>query len=168
MTKISTFGLIYLRFAVLVYNHIRDLWRTRRYLDLNGAKLSGMADTDVAKRQRVQNRLARVVTKSPPFTCIVALLHSLHWLPTKFRIDFKICLLTYKILSEKQPVYLHSLLATPLPSRSLISHKGISLSVPRVRPMLGLVPLLFGTACRCQSVHPLQFPPAGNIFAVEQ
>ena len=61
------------------------------------------------------------------------LLRSLHWLPVKFRVDFKICLLTYKTLSEKQPVYLHSLLATPLPSRSLRSKKGITLSVPRVK-----------------------------------
>ena len=87
-------------------------------------KLAAMApmkglDTDLAKFQRVQNRLARVVTKSPPFTRSVPLLRSLHWLPVNFRVDFKICLLTYKTLSEKHPVYLHSLLATPLPSRSL-------------------------------------------------
>ena len=28
---------------------------------------------------------------------------------------------------------------------------------------LALVPLLFGTACHYQSVHPLQFPPSGNV-----
>ena len=132
------------------FYHIRDLRHIRHYLDLNGAKLlanalvssrldycnsllSGIADTDLAKLQRVQNRLARVVTKTPPFTRSVPLLRSLHWLPVKFRVDFKICLLTYKTLSEKQPAYLHSLLATPLPSRSLRSHKGITLSVPSVK-----------------------------------
>ena len=67
----------------------------------------------------------------------VPLLRSLHWLPVKFRVDFKICLLTYKTLSEKQPVYVHSLLATPLPSRSLRSNKGITMSVPRVKTNAG-------------------------------
>ena len=158
--------------------------RIHRYLDLNGAKLltnslvcsrhdfcnsllSGMADTDLVQLHRVQNRLAHVVTKSSPFTSSVPLLRSLHWLPVKFRIDFKICLLTYETLSEKQLVYLHSLLATPLPSRSPRSNKGITLSVPRVKTNAGkghlaLVPLLFGTACY-QSIHPLQFPPSGNV-----
>ena len=152
--QISTFGLIYLRFAVLCFYHIRDLRRIHRYLDLNSAKLlanalvssrldycnsllSGIADTDLAKLQRVQNRLARVVTKSPPFTRSVPLLRSLQWLPEKVRVDFKICLLTYKTLSEKHPVYLHSLLAAPLPSRSLRSNKGITLPVPRVKSNAG-------------------------------
>ena len=66
-------------------------------LDLNGAKLlanalvssrlnycnsllSGITDTDLTKLQRVQNRLAHVVTKSPPFTRSVPLLRSLHCL----------------------------------------------------------------------------------------
>ena len=136
------------------FYHIRDLWLICRYLDLNKAKLladalvsshldycnsllSSIADTDLTKLQRIQNQLARVVTKSPPFTRGGPLLHSLQWLPVKFRVDFKICLLTYKTLSEKQRVYLHSLLATPLPSRSLISNKVITLSVPRVETNAG-------------------------------
>ena len=36
-------------------------------LDYCDSLLSGIADTDLAKLQRVQNRLAGVVTKSPPF-----------------------------------------------------------------------------------------------------
>ena len=92
--------------------HIRDLWRIRRHLNLNSAKLlanalvssrfdycnsllSGIAETDLTKLQRVLNRLTRVVTKSPPFTCSIPLLRSLHWLPVKYRVHFKICLLTY-------------------------------------------------------------------------
>ena len=39
----------------------------------------------------------------------------------------------YKALHEEQPVYLHSLLATSLPSRSRRSNKGITLSVPRIK-----------------------------------
>ena len=107
------------------FYHIQDLRRIRRYLDLNGTKLlanalvssrliycnsvlSGIAVTDLGKLQRVQNRLARVVTKSPPFTSSVPLLRSLHWLPVIFRVDFKICLLTHKTFSEKQPLLIYT------------------------------------------------------------
>ena len=130
--------------------HIRDLRRIRRHLDLNSAKLlanalvssrfdycnsilSGIVETDLTKLQRVLNRLARVVTKSPPFTRSVPLLRSLHWLPVKF----KICLLTYKALHEEQAVYLRSLIAISLPPRSLRSNRGITLSIPRIKTNTG-------------------------------
>ena len=119
--------------------HVWDLQHIRCYLDLDSAKLLatglasscldycnsllyGIADSDLTKR--IQNQLARLVTKSPPFTRSVPLLRSLHWLPVKFRIFFKISLLTYKTLHEKQFVYLHSMLAASLPSRTLRSNKG--------------------------------------------
>ena len=130
--------------------HVRDLRCVRRYLDLDSAKLlatalvssrldycnsllSGIAETDLTKLQRILNHLACVVTKSPPFTRSVPLLRSLHWLPVKYRVHSKICLLTYKALHEEQPVYLSSLLATSLPSRLLRSNRGITLSVPRIK-----------------------------------
>ena len=102
-------------------------------LDYCNSLLYGIADTDLTKLQCVQNQPARIVTKSSPFTCSFPLLSSLHWLPVKFRISFKISLLIYKTLHAKQSVYLHSMLATSLPSCSLRSSKGISLSVPRVK-----------------------------------
>ena len=40
-------------------------------------------------------------------------------------------------LKEKQPVYLHSMLATSLPYRPLISNKGIILLVPTVKTNTG-------------------------------
>ena len=112
--------------------YTRDLRRLRRHLDLESAKLianalvssrldycdsllSGIAETDLTKLQHVFNLLASVVTKSPPFTRSVPLLRSLHWLPVKYRVHFKICLLTYKALHEEQSVYLRSLIATSLP-----------------------------------------------------
>ena len=162
------------------FYHIQDLQRIHCCLDLNSAKLlanallsrrleycnsllSGIADTHVAKLQRVQNRLARVVTMSPPFTRTVPLLRSLHWLPVKFRVDFKIC------FADRQ----NSVIYTPC----LLLHfhhvhwdqikESLCLYLES-RPMLrkghlALVPLLFGTACHYQSVHPLQFPPSGNV-----
>ena len=87
--------------------------------------------------QHVQNRLACVVTKSAPFTRMVPLLHFLHWLSVKFRVHFKICLLTYVTVREKQPVHLHCVLATSLASRPLRSNRGITLFVPRVKTNTG-------------------------------
>ena len=69
--------------------------------------------------------------------CDASPLLSLHWLPVRFRILFKINLLTYKTLREKQPVYLYSMLAASIPSRSLRSNNDNSLSVPRVKTNTG-------------------------------
>ena len=55
----------------------------------------------------------------------------------KLRIFLKISLLTYTKLHEKQPVYLHAMLAPSLPSRSLRSNKRISLSVPWIKTHTG-------------------------------
>ena len=93
----------------------------------------GIADIDLTRHQRLQNHLAHLVTKSPPLTHSLPLLRSLHWLPVRFRILFKINLLTYKTLREEQPVYLHSMLATSIPSCSLRSNNDNRLSVPKVK-----------------------------------
>ena len=107
------------------------------HLDYCNSLLSGIAETDLTKLQHVLNRLARVVTKSPPFTRSVSLLRSLYWLPVKYRVHFKLCLLTYKDLHEEQPVYLRSLIAISLPPRSLRSNRGITLSIPRIKTNTG-------------------------------
>ena len=86
---------------------------------------------------RVQNQMTRLVTKSTPITLSIPLLRSLHWLPVRFKIDFKINLLTYKALREIRPVYLHSMLAASIPSRSLRSNNDNSLSVPRIKTNTG-------------------------------
>ena len=136
------------------FYHMRDLWRICRHLDLNSAKLLttalvssrldccnsllyGIADIDLTRLQHVLNQLASLTTKSPPFTGSIPMLRSLHWLTVRLRILFKINLLTYKTLCEKQPVYLHSILAALIPSRSLRSNNDNSLSVPGVKTNTG-------------------------------
>ena len=102
------------------------------HLDCYSSRLYGIADIDLTRLQRVQNQLARLVTKSPPFTCSPALLCSLHWLPVRYRILFKINLLTYKTLREKQ-LFIFTPCLPPIPSCSLRSNNENSLSVPRVK-----------------------------------
>ena len=135
------------------FYHMRDMRRIGHHLDLDSAKLPatalvssrldycnsllyGIADIDLTR----QNQLAHLVTKSPPFTRSIPLLRSLHWLPVRFRILFKINLLTYKTLRAKQPVCLHSMLASSIPSRSPRSNNNNSLSVPRVKTNTGARP----------------------------
>ena len=138
------------------------------HLDYCNSLLLGAADTDLTELQNVHNRLFPVVTKSELFTLSILLLHSLPWLPVQFRDGFKMCVLTCKTLHEKQPVYLHIMLATSLPSRSLRSNKGITLSVPRVKTSAGaghfaLVPLLFARTSHCLPFQLPPFPPSVNV-----
>ena len=130
--------------------HIRDLRLIRRYLRFDSAKLLayalvssrlddcnsllfGIADKEIVQLQRIQNSLARVVTKKPHLTRSVPLLRSLHWLSIKFGIEFKTCLLTYKTFNENQPNYLYTMLTPSVPSRSLRSNNGINFSVLMVK-----------------------------------
>ena len=164
---------------------MRDLQRIRGHLDLNNAKLLatalvsnhldycnsllyGIRDIDLTRLQRIQNQLARLVTRSPPFTCSLPLLCSLHWLPVRFRILFKINLLIYK------PCVKNSLFNfTPcLPHRFLPVHWNQTIIVCQSlgsRPILvlelfTLVLRLFGTTCRYLSVQPFQLLSLRNIW----
>ena len=127
------------------FYHSRDLKRIRKNLPLAFAKQIAVAlvtikldycnsflheipAKDIHKLQHVQNCLARVVTKAPLFSRSIPLLKSLHWLPIKFRIQFKICTFVFRCLNDGQPSYLSSLL------RSNNTNK---LNVPRIKTKFG-------------------------------
>ena len=78
-----------------------------------------------------------VVTRSPRFFHSVPLLKSLHWLPVRYRIIFKICTITYQPLSSKQPAYLHSVFTPARQPRQLQLSGSNLLSVPRVKTNAG-------------------------------
>ena len=86
------------------YYHIHDLLCICLYLPLSIAKKSIATALDycnslfcsivikqIAKLQRVQNCLARVVTRYRRFIHAVPFLKSLHCLPVRYRIIFKVC-----------------------------------------------------------------------------
>ena len=87
--------------------------------------------------QRVQNCLARVVTKAPRFSRSVPTLKQLHWLPVKFRIHFKIYAITFQTLKENQPAYLADLLARSKCSKYLRSTNSNRFVVPRIMTKTG-------------------------------
>ena len=79
-------------------------------LDYCNSLLYGLANTGLAKLQRVQNAAARLVTSTRKYDHITPILCELHWLPVKFRIHFKIFLLTFKALHGMTPDYIRDLL----------------------------------------------------------
>ncbi len=83
------------------------------------ALLGGCPASSINKLQIVQNAAARVLTRSRKYDHITPILQSLHWLPIKFRISYKILLLAYKALNDLAPAYLTNLLSRYNLTRSL-------------------------------------------------
>ena len=116
-------------FTFIIF-HIRDIRRIRHLLPLSAvtalanslvsSKLdycnslySGISQSNLNKLQRIQNSLACVITNTSKYQHITPTLKKLHWLPIKQRIDYKLCLLTYKTLTNQQPTYLYNSLSFP-------------------------------------------------------
>ena len=97
------------------------------------AIMVGLPEKHIGKLQRVQNMAAKVVLKRSKYTSSRARLQSLHWLPIRSRIDFKIAVLVYKCLHGKAPEYLQNLLITFTPKREGLRSEVIldRLIVPR-------------------------------------
>ncbi|MEJ4599689.1 hypothetical protein SJ928_14005 [Enterococcus faecium] len=101
-------------------------------LDYCNALFSCCTNSLVKNLQLVQNAAAPVLTRTGSRDHISPVLASLHWLPVKFRIEFKILLLTYKALNDKAPIYVKNLIVPYCPSRTLRSLNARLLAVPRV------------------------------------
>ena len=90
-------------------------------LDYCNALLSGCANASLKPLQLVQNAATRILTRTKHFEHITPVLASLHWLPIKFPIDFKVLLITFKALNGLAPPYLKDLLHPYIPARTLHS-----------------------------------------------
>ncbi len=101
-------------------------------LDYCNALLGGCSAHLINKLQMVQNAAARVFTRTRKYDHISPVLSTLHWLPIKHRIDFKILLITYKALNGLAPQYLSELLSHYSPSRPLRSRNSGHLIIPRI------------------------------------
>ncbi len=101
-------------------------------LDYCNALLGGCSARLINKLQMVQNAAARVLTRIRKYDHISPVLSTLHWLPTKHRIDFKILLITYKALNGLAPQYLSELLLHYSPPHLLRSQNSGHLIIPRI------------------------------------
>ena len=107
--------------------HIRNLGKIRKYLnqqateqlvhafissrlDMGNALLYGLPNNLIRRLQLKQNTAARLVTGTKVSMHISPILSDLHWLPVRFRIQFKILLLTYRAINNLAPPYITELL----------------------------------------------------------
>ena len=79
------------------------------YITLN-ALLYKLPQYQCYRLQKVLNAAAWVTYLIPKFAHITPVLRELHWLPVKFRIEFKIALLVFKTSNGLAPQYLSELL----------------------------------------------------------
>ena len=118
--------------------HLRNIGFISKYLTYDAAKiiidafvvskldycnslLYGLPSYLIRKLQHVQNSAARLVNQCPRFCHITPVLRDLHLLPVSFRIEFKIMLITYKVLHDRAPIYIQELLQLYTPSHNLRS-----------------------------------------------
>lgn len=133
----------------VAFYHLRNISKIRKMLSLHDAEklvhafvtsrldycnalLSGCANSSLKGLQQIQNAAARILTRTRRHEHISPVLASLHWLPVKFRIDYKILLLTFKALHGLGPLYLSDLLSPYIPSRTLRSQSAGLLVVPKI------------------------------------
>ncbi len=128
--------------------HLKNIYKLRPMLSVSNAEtfihvfmtarldycnaLLGGCSACLIKLQLVQNAAARVLTRTRKYDHISPVLSTLHWLPIKHRIHFKILLITYKALNGLAPQYLSELLSQYSPSRPLRSQNSGHLIIPRI------------------------------------
>ena len=95
--------------------------------------LHGLPAYQPQKLQRVQKAAARQIFLERKYCHITPLLQKLHWLPIKYRIQFKILLITFKAIHGLAPSYIVDLICVkPLNTRySLRSTKGLLTGTPK-------------------------------------
>ena len=106
-------------------------------LDYCNALLYGLPGTLIDRMQRIQNKGARIVSRTPCREHITPILRNLHWLPVRRRIEYKVLLYTYKSLNNHAPGYMKDLVQKHVPSRTLRSSEMSRLSVPRRKTQYG-------------------------------
>ena len=104
-------------------------------LDYCNSLLYDIYDTLLNKLQRVQNAAARLINCTCKFDHVTSFLRdTLHWLPIKQRIQYKIATLVYKSLNAMAPQYLKDM-CLPVSALSgrqqLRSATNLDLVVPR-------------------------------------
>ena len=131
--------------------HLFNIRRIRKYLSQESARtlvhafiigridycnglLFGLPSFNLLKLQRLQNAAARLISNVPRYSHITPVLRSLHWLPVKFHIDFKILLLTFKVIYGHAPGYSIDLIAIKeQPCDNFRSASGLRLKYPGLK-----------------------------------
>ena len=106
-------------------------------LDYCNALLYGTSAMNIACLQRIHNTAARLIMCSPRSDSATPLFRELHWLPTVYRVDFKVLIFNYKAMHNDAPVYLCELVCPYQPTRTLRSANNNMIKVKRTRTKAG-------------------------------
>ena len=90
-------------------------------IDYCNSLLVNLPATSLCKLQRVINTAARIVSLHPKSEHITPVLSSLHWLPIKHRIHYKVILFVFRCIQNMCPSYLSDLLTLHVPEKNLRS-----------------------------------------------
>ncbi len=77
----------------------------------------GLPANLIFKLQHDQHSAARLLFLAPKYCHITPLLKDLHWLPVKFRIDYKIMIMTFKAINGTVSDYISDLVTLKPNSR---------------------------------------------------
>lgn len=100
-------------------------------LDYNNSIFTCVSQSSIARLQLAALLLHSALTKTSRRSHIIPILAIHHWLAVKFRIHFKILLLTYKALHGQAPAYITEILRPFQCSRPFPSSKQCLLNVIR-------------------------------------
>ena len=90
-------------------------------LDYANSVLFSTSAKNLACLHHIQSTHARVMTMQRERISISKTLSDLHWLPMKFRVDFKVATLTFKVLECGEPGYLYLRIIITFSRRTLRS-----------------------------------------------
>ena len=111
-------------------------------LDYCNSLLYGVSKYNVAKLQKIQNTLCRIVFRLHRTSRVTPFVQKLHWLPIRYHILFKYNLITFKAIKFSQFTYLPSLIKTSSPThgnrlslssvcpRKTIGRRGFTMASP--------------------------------------
>ena len=102
-------------------------------VDYGNALLYGITDRLLHRLEMIQHSAARIIMciKRHDRQSITAVLRHLHWLPVKWRINYKIVVLVFRALHGLAPAYVSTLITPYEPRRALRSAGSAQLCVPR-------------------------------------
>ena len=86
--------------------------------DYASATLLGVSGNNLKRLQCFQNTLACVVARQCDCISIISLLKELHWLPVKWRIEYKVATMIYKQFEFNEPMYLQTIITSKVRRRS--------------------------------------------------
>ena len=124
VTKVTATCYYHLHRLRQIWRHVRSEVTTQLVLALVisrlaycNAALADLPQTTIAPLQRIQNAAARLVFELGPREHVTPCLLQLHWLPVRWRIQFKLCCIMHSVFNGNCPAYLSDTVQTVSASR---------------------------------------------------